>query len=125
MLGIGVDMVDIREIRQLLEPADSAFFRRTFTEGERLASQRAADPCEYLAARFAVKEAVFKALAQHTAAKGFDFRRVETLNAEDGSPHVVVDDFLRALMEEAGFRELAVSITTEGPYAVAFVIAQP
>jgi len=124
MLSIGVDMVDIGEIRRLLEPEDGAFFRRTFTEAERLASRRAPDAAEYLATRFAVKEAVFKALAKHTAAKGFDFRRVETRNAPDGSPCVTVDGFLRPLMEEGGFRELAVSITTEGPYAVAFVVAQ-
>ncbi len=124
MLSIGVDMVEIGEIRRLLEPENGAFFRRTFTEGERLASQKVPDAAEYLATRFAVKEAVFKALGKHTAAKVFDFRRVETLNAPDGSPYVVVDEFLRPLMAEGGFTELAVSITTEGPYAVAFVAAQ-
>ena len=124
MLGIGVDMVDIAEIRRLLEPVDGAFFRRTFTEGERKAALGKKDMAEYLATRFAVKEAVFKAVGPRTKDKIFDYRRVETLNAPDGSPYVVVDDFLRPLLEEAGFREISVSITTEGPYAVAFVVAE-
>lgn len=124
MLSIGVDMVDTEELRRQLGPEENgAFFRRTFTRAEQEAARRAKDMAEYLATRFAVKEAVFKALGKHTRDKVFDFRRVETLNAPDGSPYVVVDDFLRALMAEGGFTDLAVSITTEGPYAVAFVVA--
>ena len=124
MLGIGVDMVDIEQIRQLLIPEDGAFFRRTFTADEREAALAKPDRAEYLATRFAVKEAVFKAVGPRTKDKIFDYRRIETLNAPDGSPYVVVDDFLRGLMDEAGFAEIAVSITTEGPYAVAFVVEE-
>ena len=84
--GIGVDMTEIKEVRRLAEVSGEAFIERTFTEREREASLKTADRWEYLAARFASKEAVFKALAHLTKERSFDFRKIETLNWDDGRP---------------------------------------
>lgn len=80
--GIGIDMVDIREMEKCLK--NPTFARHTFTVLEQQEAIKRANPTEYLATRFASKEAVFKAIANLTLEKGFDLRIVETLNREDG-----------------------------------------
>ncbi len=125
--GIGVDMADIREIARYLETESlgGPFLCRTFTEAERAAAPEGArQRAEYFAARFAAKEAVFKAVAPLTEEKAFDLRIVETLHHEDGSPYVNLTDALRPLLDEAGVAALHLSVTTEDDYATAFVVAE-
>lgn len=122
--GIGIDMVEIKEVKRLAQASGETFIERTFTKREKEASLNAADRWEYLAARFAAKEAVFKALAHLTKEKTFDFRQIETLNQEDGAPYVALTPMLRATMKEAGALRLHISLTHEKEYACAFVIAE-
>ncbi len=124
ILGIGVDIAEIKEVRRLAEVSGESFIERTFTKQERADSLKAADRWEYLAARFAAKEAVFKATAHLLKEKTFDFRKIETLNREDGSPYVAVTPTLQAVMEETGVVRLHISLTHEKEYACAFVIAE-
>lgn len=121
--GIGVDMVEIAEIQALDARTGGAFVQRSFTARERAEAESAPDRWSYLAGRFAVKEAVFKALAHLTPQKAFDFRIVETLREPDGSPRVHPGEALREVMGAAHVRELLVSITNEGGFAFAFVAA--
>lgn len=122
--GIGVDTADISQVVRLMKMKDDAFVLRTFTSKEVECSLHTADQAAYLAARFAAKEAVFKAIAHLTKLKSFDFRMVETLNAEDGSPFVYINSRLSELLAEAGIDEILISLTTENNLATAFVIAQ-
>ena len=121
--GIGIDSVDIEEMARLVADGQTAFARRAFTELERSQALARHDAAACLAGKFAVKEAAFKALARHTA-EGFDFRRVETLEDENGCPHVTLDGPLAPVLAEAGVTELLVSITNERGVATAVVLAQ-
>lgn len=120
-VGIGVDMVCIAELQALDARLNGVFVRRTFTEAERQEAEYAADRWSYLAGRFAVKEAVFKAVAQHTSEKTFDFRIVETLSHGDGSTYITLTDPLRTVLDAAGVSKLLVSISNEAGFAIAFV----
>lgn len=122
--GIGVDMTEIKEVRRLAEVTGGAFIERTFTEKERKGSLQASDRWEYLAARYAAKEAVFKALAHLTKEKIFDFREIEIQNYEDGAPYVVLTSMLQTVLTEAGVGKLYISLTHEKEYACAFVVAE-
>ena len=121
--GIGIDSVDIEEMARLVADERGAFARRTFTEAERAQALARPDAAACLAGKFAVKEAAFKALARHTA-EGFDFRGVETLEDENGCPHVTLDGPLAPVLAEAGVTGLVVSITNERGVATAVVLAQ-
>ena len=121
--GIGIDSVDIEEMARLVADERGAFARRTFTEAERAQAYARPDAAACLAGKFAVKEAAFKALA-HRTAEGFDFRCVETLEDENGCPHVTLDGPLAPVLAEAGVTELLVSITNERGVATAVVLAQ-
>ena len=70
-----------------------------------------------------MREAEFKTLAPLTPG-GVDFRIVETLSREDGSPYVNVGPELAEALEKAGVGELLVSITNKGGTATAVVLAQ-
>lgn len=124
IVGIGIDLVDIHEIERLVSIQNGVFLRRTYTDRERVEAKKAVSSAEYLATRFAAKEAVFKAVAHHTASKSFDFRIVETLSEADGYPVIRACDELRTILEEAGIDSLFVSLSTEGEYAIAMVVAE-
>ncbi len=123
--GIGVDTVNIQDIQRFLgeQGIQSAYARHTFTPAERDCAERSSDAAEYLASRFAAKEAVFKALAHLTEKHAFDLRIVETLNAADGAPYINAEP-LQELMASAGVSRFYISITTEDQYATAFVVAE-
>lgn len=125
VLGIGVDSVDIEEMARFCADREGSFARRTFSAMERAEAYARADWASVLAGKFAVKEAVFKALAWRTA-EGFDFRVVETLEDAYGRPCITVgeDCPLAPILAEAGAHELLVSITNERGLATAFVLAQ-
>ena len=122
--GIGVDMTEIQEVRRLAEVTDGSFIEKTYTKKEIEDSLKAADRWEYLAARFAAKEAVFKAFAHLTREKTFDFREIGTRNHEDGAPYVVLTPMLQAALKNAGIEKIHISLTHEKEYACAFVIAE-
>jgi len=122
--SIGVDLVQISEMKRLINLFGDTFINRTFTENEVCESRRSPDIAAYLSGRFAAKEAVFKAVAHFTEQKGFDFRIVETLSEADGYPMIHVSEKLQALLDEAGIGTLLVSLSTDGDYAIATVLAE-
>ena len=89
IVGVGVDAVDVARFRKVLERRPN-FATRTFSDAERADAAGSADVAESLAARFAAKEAVMKALG--TGIGGFALHDVaelpvllgERVDAEDG-----------------------------------------
>ncbi|MFN2488291.1 MAG: holo-ACP synthase [Actinomycetota bacterium] len=105
---IGVDVVDIARFRAALQRTP-ALERRLFTRAERDYCRAAPDPVLRLAGTLAAKEAVIKALRLGSlAAWG---ARIEIARRADGAPRARV-----------GAREIAVSISHDGPVAVAVAL---
>ena len=108
------------------DAGDSVCLRRqerTFTPAELAQARSRHDVCQYLAGRFAVKEAVFKAVAPLTQ-EGFDLREVECLDAPTGQPEVVMDGALSEVYASAGVSSILVSVTNETGYVEAIALAQ-
>jgi holo-[acyl-carrier protein] synthase len=74
--GIGIDVVDIERFQESLDRTP-ALLEKLFTESERL------KPVQGLAARFAAKEALYKALS---AERGLQWHEAEVINHENGKP---------------------------------------
>lgn len=117
--GIGIDLVSIREIMELDQRTKGSFFERTFGQMEKQEAERASDKYEYLAGRFAVKEAVYKAICSQDTEINFDFRIVETIRQENGAPRVLITDELQAIMHAAHIDKILISITNQGDLALA------
>jgi holo-[acyl-carrier protein] synthase len=118
VIGLGIDAVDIDRFRALLarRPGMEA---RLFTAGEREYAARLADAAPSLAARFAAKEAVMKALGVGLGA--FAWQDVEVVRLEGGQPSLRVTGAARALASEQGVGKWRVSLTHTDSFASAVV----
>ncbi len=94
---------------------------RLFTAGERTYAGTFADPTPTLAARFAAKEAVMKALGVGLGA--FAFGEVEVQREESGAPHLVLSGRAAELASARHVRSWSVSLTHTSNTAAAVVLA--
>jgi len=120
VVGIGIDAVDIDRFRRLLERRPQAA-ARLFTDGEQAFGARWTDPAPRLAARFAAKEAVMKALGVGLGA--FPFRDVEVVSAPSGAPSVVLRGEAEALAIRLGVAGWRLSLTHTDALAQAVAVA--
>ena len=125
--GIGIDLVRIGDVADRLDATEcelDAMAVRLFTPAELEMARARQQPAEFLAGRLAVKHAVRKAVGP-LIDNEFDLRWVETLRAASGAPYVNVDaPDLHDALAAAAVDELLVSISNEGDYAAAIVLAQ-
>jgi holo-[acyl-carrier protein] synthase len=121
--GIGVDIVDIARIQALLDRYGERFLRRVYTDAEKAYAMDGANRAERLAGRFAVKEALMKALGTGKS-QGILWRDVETLRARSGKPEVHLHGQAVRWAKLQGGGPVHVSITHDGGKAVAFVILE-
>jgi len=121
--GIGVDIVDIPRIQALLDRYGERFLDRVYTEAETAYAMLGANKAERLAGRFAVKEAVMKALGTGKSL-GILWRDIETLRARSGKPEVRLHGQAVKWAKLRGGGAVHVSITHDGGKAMAFVILE-
>jgi holo-[acyl-carrier protein] synthase len=122
VLGLGIDTVDVARFRAVLARRPSVA-GRLFTVDELAYAGRSPDPAPRLAARFAVKEAVMKALGVGLGA--FAFHDVEVARAESGEPSLVVTGAAARLATQRGVGKWWVSLTHTDLVAQAVVVAEP
>ena len=124
MLTVGVDLVTIARIKRVLERYEARFLQRVFTPAEVLYCRGHAAE---LAARFAAKEAVSKALGvgmRMMARDGIDWRDVEVIGDPRGKPLVHLHGRAARRASELGLTEWAISLSHTHEHAIAFVVAQ-
>ena len=118
--GIGVDAVDIERFRRSLQRTPS-MRERLFTEHELAYVAPKIDPVPSLAARFASREAVMKAMGLGLGA--FGFHDVWVDRRESGEPHLNVTGRAAELAHERGIETWHLSITHTDQVAIAYVVA--
>jgi len=123
ILGIGVDIVEISRVKNLLERYGDRFLSRVFTQAESRYSLESANPAERLAGRFAVKEAVLKALGTGKS-QGILWQDIETVRGPMGKPVVHLHGQAVRWMKWRGGGALHVSIAHDGGKAIGFVILE-
>ena len=114
IVGIGVDVVDIERFRLQLERTP-ALLERLFVPSERSLNTRS------LAARFAAKEAVAKALG---APVGMNWQHCTIAVDGAGAPSVVVEATVAAAARARGVQSWHLSISHDGGLAMAMVVAE-
>jgi holo-[acyl-carrier protein] synthase len=119
--GIGVDAVDVDRFRAVLGRRPG-LARRLFTEAERAYAESGRDPGSRLAARFAAKEAVLKALGVGIGAA--DFKEVEVVRDPHGAPGLALAGRAAALATARGVRVWHVSLSHTRLVALASVVAE-
>ncbi len=119
-IAVGADLTSVRAVRASLDRFGDRYRRRLFSEAE-LADTAGPTEAEGLAARFAGKEAVFKALA--VGADGLPWRSVEVQRRGNGAPSLALSGPAAALAAQRGLDRWAISLTHEGGLAGAVVVA--
>ncbi|HEV7365278.1 MAG TPA: holo-ACP synthase [Gemmatimonadales bacterium] len=122
IVGIGMDVVEIRRIRDLAQ-RHAAFLTRTFAPCELHHCQEKVNPYPHLAARFAAKEAVFKALGTGWS-MGLQWTDVAVENNAAGKPAIRLSGAARRLAEQLGANKIHLSLTHTGRYAGAQVVLE-
>ena len=120
IIGIGVDVVDIERF-QTVSMRTSAFAERVFTEFERFHSSGAPRSMSSLAARFAAKEAVAKALG---APAGLGWHDVEVTRDDAGRPMLTIGGRASEVAAGLGVTDWHLSLSHDAGIAVAYVIAE-
>jgi holo-[acyl-carrier protein] synthase len=120
LVGIGIDSVDIPRFAEVLARRPG-LAPRLFTAGEQRYAAGLVNPMPSLAARFAVKEAVMKALGVGLGA--FGWADVEVVRAPSGAPDLVVTGRAAALASRQGVGSWRLSITHTATVASAVVAA--
>ena len=123
IVGIGVDIVDIRRVRGVLERQGDRFVRRVFTAAEQDYCRAHRDPSPHFAARFAAKEALFKALGTGWA-RGVTWRDAEVQRQESGAPRLMITGCARKLADQQGACRTHVSLSHSEETAIAVVILE-
>ena len=117
--AVGIDLVEIARVRRVLERHPIRFLTRVFTPHE-IAYCRGR--IGELAARFAAKEAVMKALG--TGVRGISWREIEVLPNDRGKPLVILHHKAEARARAIGLGEIDISLSHTRAYALASVVGE-
>jgi holo-[acyl-carrier protein] synthase len=112
IIGTGVDITEVRRLREAVEKWGEGFLNRVFTKKELDNAKTRGSLYQHLAGRFAAKEAVFKALGD----KELSWKDVQILNDPDGKPCCLI------LNGKGRKMDVHVSISHVKNYAVANAI---
>jgi len=113
--GLGIDLVEVGRIKRAVDRWGHRFLHRVFTPGEISYCNRKVFPEQSLAARFAAKEAVFKAMGTGLSG-GIRWTDVEIANDPRGKPEVRLGPRITRLL---GNRTILLSISHTKEFAVA------
>ena len=116
---IGIDIVEIARIEGAIARWGESFLRRVYTDFELKLCRR---KLSSLAARFAGKEAVVKALGAKN--KGISWREIEILSDASGKPLVRLYGKAQNQASDLGLVNLAISLSHSREYAIAFVTGE-
>ena len=114
VIGVGIDVVDIDRFELSLERTPS-LRDRLFTPAE------ATRPIASLAARFAAKEALAKALG---APHGMSWHDAEVVSEDSGRPLLSIRGTVQARADELGVRHVHLSLSHDAGIASAVVVLE-
>jgi holo-[acyl-carrier protein] synthase len=122
ILGLGTDLVAIGRVEKVLSRYRDRFLDRVFTLAERAECLSRARPATHLAARLAAKEAAMKALGTGWGL-GVRWQEIEVRSGASAPPTLRLTGIARERAEARGIRQAMVSLSHDGEYAIAIVVA--
>ena len=117
----GTDIIEIERVKDSIESLGNRFINRIFTEKEiKYCESKNSQKYQHYAARFASKEAIFKAINDQMTIEdkaNFSWKNFEIINDENGKPNILLHCEIDSL------QNIDISISHCKEYAVAYVIA--
>jgi holo-[acyl-carrier protein] synthase len=116
--SLGIDLVEVKRIKNLMEKWGERFLHRVFTPGEITYCKSKNSPEQSFAARFAAKEAILKAMGTGLS-QGIRWTSMEIVNDKNGSPSVKLGKRIKDII---GDKKILISMSHTKEYAVAQAI---
>ena len=113
VLGIGIDIIEIERIQQSIEEFGDKFLNKVFTQTEIDYSISKKNKYQHFAARFAAKEAIYKALSSDTDTI-YSWQDIEIYNEVNGLPRVKLYGSLKDYLGDK--KELKISMSHSDNY---------
>jgi holo-[acyl-carrier protein] synthase len=120
---VGIDIIEIKRIERLFS-ANEDFLRRIYTEKEVEYCKQKKNKYQHFAARFASKEAMFKALGTGWVGN-MKWTDIELLNDEMGRPYLNLYGSVKEMAEKKHIDNISVSLSHCKEYAIAQVLLVP
>ena len=121
IVGMGIDVAEVKRIKQVFESQGERFVRRVYTEAEAAYCEQFKNKYERYAGRFAAKEAAMKALGTGWS-RGVRWVDVEVARQRGGRPTLQLHGEARKIADALGVKSIAISITHTAEQAFAQVI---
>jgi holo-[acyl-carrier protein] synthase len=123
IVSIGIDIIEVVRIREVLLRTPR-FAERVFTAAERAyCDSRGAVSAQHYAARFAAKEAAFKAL-QTGWRGGIGWQDVEVASRESGAPYLIFTGQVLGVFQKFGATATHLSMSHTSQHAIAQVVLE-
>ena len=123
ILGIGIDIIEVERIRASHEKFGERFLKRILRPDEIAYCCSHSQPAPFLAARFAAKEAVSKALGTGIG-RQLGWQDMEVARKESGEPYVLLHEEGKSLFEQRKARTIHLSMSHTNSYASAVAILE-
>ncbi len=123
IFGIGVDLCDTSRLKKLYQKYGDKFAHRILTDNEFNQFKKRAIPEQFLATRFAAKEAAVKALGTGFT-NGIGFHSIEITNHRSGKPHITFHDKALSLSHSKEISSSHLSLSDEKSHVVAMVVLE-
>ncbi|MFH1479605.1 MAG: holo-ACP synthase [Candidatus Omnitrophota bacterium] len=120
IVGTGIDIIEVSRIKNALEMWGDRFLKRVFTDRELDYVNTKKFSHENLAARFACKESVLKALGDTRI--GASLKHIEVINNKKGKPEVILHGEAKKFAEKKKLGNIIVSMSHTSNYAISNVI---
>ena len=121
IVGMGIDIAEVKRIGAVIESQKERFLRRVFTLDEVAYCEQFKNRYERYAGRFAVKEATMKALGTGWS-RGVRWVDLEVVRERSGRPTLALKGEAKKIADALGVKNIAVSITHTAEQAIAQVI---
>lgn len=124
----GIDIIEVDRIKKAINDLGDTFLNKVFTKNEiEYCNKSEAIKYQHFAARFAVKEAVFKALSAYIKNRDDSlWTSIEVINLESGKPTINVEKLMKKITltaDNISLKDIDISISHLKDYAVASAVA--
>jgi holo-[acyl-carrier protein] synthase len=124
IFGIGIDIIEVARIQKQIDSESNSFLKKIFTDKEiEYCESKIKNKAQNFAARFAAKEAFFKALGTGWR-DGLSWKDVEIENDELGKPNILLIGKSKIFIQENNISKIHVSLSHINEIAVAVVILE-
>jgi holo-[acyl-carrier protein] synthase len=123
IFGVGIDIIEVERIQKELSKEGERFKARVFTKNEIEYCEPKATKAQHYAARFAAKEAFFKAMGSGWS-KGFAWTEIETAKNEEGKPYLITSGKVKEFLKQNKVSNIQISLSHIKETATAIVILE-